>query len=60
MESGDWSLDSDREFWTAFGATILCVIATRAMIQWGISGKTVESDNPIVSEWEAAIERAGN
>ena len=52
--------DCDRAFWMAFGATILCVTATRAMIQWGLSGPTVESDNPIVSAWEAAIERVGN
>jgi aminoglycoside phosphotransferase (APT) family kinase protein len=52
-------LDCDREFWTAFGATVLCVTATRAMIQWGLSGPTVESDNSIVSAWEAAIERVG-
>jgi aminoglycoside phosphotransferase (APT) family kinase protein len=52
--------DCDRAFWMAFGATILCVTATRAMIQWGLSGPTVESDNPIVSAWEAAIERVGD
>jgi len=48
----------DRDYWTAFGATILCVTATRAMIQWGVSGESVDSDNFIVPVWESAVERA--
>lgn len=47
-----------RDYWTAFGATILSITATRAMIQWGVAERTVELDNPIVSPWEAAVARA--
>jgi aminoglycoside phosphotransferase (APT) family kinase protein len=45
-------------YWTAFGATIIAVTATRAMIQWGLSGPSIESDNPLVGAWERAVERA--
>ncbi len=48
----------DREYWTAFSATILCITATRAMIQWGMSSSTLESDNAIVAAWEQAIAAA--
>jgi aminoglycoside phosphotransferase (APT) family kinase protein len=47
-----------RHYWTAFGAAMLCVTATRAMIQWGFSDREVETDNTIVSDWEAVAERA--
>jgi aminoglycoside phosphotransferase (APT) family kinase protein len=54
--------DADhRDYWTAFAAMILTVTATRAMIQWGLSGASggsVELDNPLVSEWEAVVEQA--
>ena len=49
---------TDREYWTAFGATVLCVTATRAMVQWGFGSPTIEDDNPVVPVWEAAIEAA--
>jgi aminoglycoside phosphotransferase (APT) family kinase protein len=48
----------DRDYWTAFGATILCVTVKRALVLWGASGPTVESENFFVSAWEAAVERA--
>ena len=48
----------DREYWTAFAAMILCVTATRAMLQWGLAAASVEADNPIVSAWEKAVQRA--
>jgi aminoglycoside phosphotransferase (APT) family kinase protein len=48
----------DRDYWIAFGAMILCVTATRAMIQWGVAGESVDTDNFIVPAWEAAVERA--
>ncbi len=48
----------DRDYWTAFGAMMLSVTATRAMIQWGLAGPSVESDNPIVEEWEAIVASA--
>jgi len=58
-----WSLGTgratvDHEYWTAFGATILCITATRAMVQWGLSNLSVDSDNPVVIAWESAIEQA--
>lgn len=49
----------DRAYWTAFGATVLCVTATRAMLQWGFSDTSVEADNTIVADWEDAVGRAG-
>ncbi|MDH6243999.1 phosphotransferase family protein [Mycobacterium sp. OTB74] len=50
----------DREYWTAFGATILCVTGTRAMLKWGVPVEAVESANIVVQEWEALIERAAH
>nr|MDT0663885.1 phosphotransferase family protein [Micromonospora sp. DSM 115978] len=47
----------DRDYWTAFGVTILCVTATRAMVQWGLSDRNVESDNTVVAQWESLVER---
>jgi aminoglycoside phosphotransferase (APT) family kinase protein len=49
-------LVKDRAYWMAFGATILCVTATRAMIQWGLAGDDIESSNPVVAVWETLIE----
>jgi aminoglycoside phosphotransferase (APT) family kinase protein len=48
----------DRAYWTAFGATVVCITATRAMVQWGVAEGSVESDNPIVAAWESAVARA--
>ncbi|WP_007509101.1 phosphotransferase family protein [Pseudofrankia saprophytica] len=48
----------DPAYWTAFGVTILCVTATRAMIQWGLADEGIESANPLVARWEACVERA--
>ncbi len=39
---------------------ILCVTATRAMIQWGLAGPDVESVNPVIESWESTVERAAN
>jgi aminoglycoside phosphotransferase (APT) family kinase protein len=47
-----------RDYWTAFAVGVLSVTATRAMIQWGLSGQTIESDNPFVARWERAVQRA--
>ncbi|WP_076821906.1 phosphotransferase family protein [Pseudofrankia asymbiotica] len=47
-------------YWTAFGVTILCVTATRAMIQWGLADQGIESANPMVARWEACVERAAH
>jgi aminoglycoside phosphotransferase (APT) family kinase protein len=48
----------DRDYWMAFGAMVLCVTATRAMLQWGLADATVETDNPLVTAWEHAVQRA--
>ena len=48
----------DHEYWTAFGATVIVVTATRAMVLWGLAGPDVESDNPLVRAWEAAVDEA--
>jgi aminoglycoside phosphotransferase (APT) family kinase protein len=45
-------------YWTAFGATILCITATRAMTQWGLAGDDPEGANPIVGAWETMIKAA--
>ncbi len=50
---------ANRDYWTAFGATIVAITATRAMVQWGLGGPNLESDNVLIDRWEAAAERAG-
>ena len=47
-----------RAYWTAFGMMIICITATRAMVQWGLAGDTVDADNPMVAGWVAMIEDA--
>lgn len=47
-----------RAYWEAFGATIIVVTATRAMLQWGLATDTVEELNPLVAAWESAIASA--
>jgi aminoglycoside phosphotransferase (APT) family kinase protein len=47
-----------RDYWTAFGATIIVITATRAMIQWGMPRSSIETDNMLVTPWEAAVQRA--
>ena len=49
---------ADRDYWTAFGATIMCVTGTRAMLKWGMPIDSVDSDNLVVPEWEALVDRA--
>jgi aminoglycoside phosphotransferase (APT) family kinase protein len=48
----------DRDYWTAFGATILCITATRAMVKWGFPVDSIDDDNLVVAEWEALVRRA--
>jgi aminoglycoside phosphotransferase (APT) family kinase protein len=48
----------DCDYWTAFGATIIVVTATRALVQWGVPLADVERTNLLVAAWEAAVERA--
>jgi aminoglycoside phosphotransferase (APT) family kinase protein len=49
-----------RDYWTAFGATILCITGTRAMLKWGVPVETIDTSNLVVPEWERLIERATN
>jgi aminoglycoside phosphotransferase (APT) family kinase protein len=49
-----------RDYWTAFGATVLCVTGTRAMLKWGMPLDSIDNDNIVVGEWEALIERASD
>jgi len=58
-----WSRASGRPlehlaYWTAFSMTIICITATRAMLQWGMAGATVDTDNPMVTDWLALIDLA--
>jgi aminoglycoside phosphotransferase (APT) family kinase protein len=49
---------SRRDYWTAFGAMVLAITATRALVQWGLAGPDLEASNPLVAEWEAVVDRA--
>lgn len=46
-----------RDYWTAFGATVLHVTAARAMRQFDMPPESVESVS-LVEQWEATVERA--
>lgn len=48
---------ADRDYWTALGATVLCVTGTRAMLKWGVPADSVEEANIVVPEWESLISR---
>jgi aminoglycoside phosphotransferase (APT) family kinase protein len=48
----------NRDYWTAFGATVLCITGTRAMLKWGMPVETIDNDNIVVGEWERIIECA--
>lgn len=46
---------SDRSYWTALGATLMCVTATRAMLKWGFPVETIDDDNIVVAELEGLV-----
>jgi aminoglycoside phosphotransferase (APT) family kinase protein len=48
------------DYWTAFGATILCITGTRAMLKWGVPVDTIDTSNIVVQQWEMLVERAAN
>lgn len=55
-----WAMRTGREpvdqaYWTAFGAMVIAITATRAMIQWGIAADDPEPANLLVPLWEGAI-----
>nr|WP_246378170.1 phosphotransferase family protein [Nocardioides ginsengisegetis] len=45
----------DRSYWTALGATLMCVTATRAMLKWGFPLETIDNDNIVVAELEGLV-----
>src|SRR6185295_11921655 len=45
----------DRAFWTAFSAMVVVITASRAMVQWGLAGSSLDDDNPLVGLWEQAV-----
>jgi len=49
----------DRAYWIAFGGMVLAITATRAMVQWGLAGPSIDDENPIVGAWAALVEEAG-
>jgi len=48
----------NRAYWIAFGGMVLAITATRAMVQWGLAGPSVDDENPIVGAWAALVEEA--
>jgi aminoglycoside phosphotransferase (APT) family kinase protein len=46
------------EYWTAFGATVIVITASRAMVQWGLPTSSLDTDNPLVGAWESAVQDA--
>jgi aminoglycoside phosphotransferase (APT) family kinase protein len=49
---------TDRAFWTAFGATIIVITATRALVQWEVAPDDPEPANHLVTMWEALVTAA--
>jgi aminoglycoside phosphotransferase (APT) family kinase protein len=49
---------ADVEYWSAFGAGVIVVTATRAMVQWGLADPFVEEVNTLVPAWESLVDRA--
>ena len=49
---------ADVDYWTAFGAAVIVVTATRAMVQWGLADPFVEEVNTLVPAWESLADRA--
>ena len=50
----------DLDYWMAFGATVIVVTATRAMVQWGLVDPFAEELNALVSAWESVVDRAAS
>ena len=48
---------ADLEYWSAFGAAVIVVTATRAMVQWGLADPFVEEVNTLVPAWESLADR---
>ena len=47
---------ADLEYWSAFGAMVIVVTATRAMVQWGLVDPFVEDVNTMVPAWESLVD----
>jgi aminoglycoside phosphotransferase (APT) family kinase protein len=50
----------DLDYWMAFGAAVIVVTATRAMVQWGLVDPFVEEVNALVPAWESVVDRAAS
>ena len=48
----------DLDYWSAFGAAVIVVTGTRAMVQWGLSDPFVEEVHTMVPAWELLVDRA--
>jgi len=48
-----------RVYWEAFGAAILCITGTRAMLSWGMAVESIEADNLVIGYWETLLEKMG-
>ena len=49
---------TDLDYWSAFGATIIVVTASRAMVQWGLADPFAEECNGMLPAWESLVDRA--
>jgi aminoglycoside phosphotransferase (APT) family kinase protein len=49
---------ADLDYWTAFGASIIVVTATRAAVMWGSADSFAEEQNALVPLWESVVDRA--
>ncbi len=50
----------DLDYWMAFGAAVIVVTATRAMVQWGLVDPFAEEVNALVPAWESVVDRAAS
>jgi aminoglycoside phosphotransferase (APT) family kinase protein len=51
---------ADLDYWMAFGAAVIVVTATRAMVQWGLVDPYLEDVNALVPLWERVVDRAAS
>ncbi len=48
---------ADLDYWTAYGATIIVVTASRAAAMWGPRGSFAEEHNGLLPLWESVVAR---
>ena len=49
---------TDLDYWSAFGAAVIVVTASRAMVQWGLVDPFAEEYNGMLPAWESLVDRA--